>query len=87
MICVNFYNTLLVIMTENCGKFYNSFVEIWTVDCGEFYQGIKSKKIRRLNVLNFYKTLLLIVMVNFFNTPLECVMVNFCEFLQHTLSN
>ena len=33
---VNFYNTLLVILTVNCGEFLQTLLVIVTVNCGEF---------------------------------------------------
>ena len=56
---MNFYNTLLVIVTVNCGEFLhillvivtvnflNTLLVIVMVDCGEFNQGIRSEKIGR----------------------------------------
>ena len=46
---VNFYNTLCVILAE---------------DCGEFHEGLKSEKIGRGIVVNFYNTHLVILTVN-----------------------
>ena len=42
----------------------NTLLIIVTVDCGEFNQGISSEKIGRLIVVNFYNTHLVILMVN-----------------------
>ena len=39
---VNFLNTLLVIVTVNCGEFLQHTLSNSTVDCGEFYQGLRS---------------------------------------------
>ena len=39
---VNFYNTLLVIVTVNCGEFLKHTLSNLTVDCGEFNQGLRS---------------------------------------------
>ena len=36
LIAVNFYNTLLVIVTVNCGEFLHTLLVIVTVNCGEF---------------------------------------------------
>ena len=71
---MNFYNTLLVILTVNCSEFYHSLLVIWTVYCGEFNQGLRSEKIRWRIIVILYNTLLVILMVNY------------DEYLQHTLS-
>ena len=33
---VNFYNTLLVILTVNCGEFLHTLLVLVMVNCGEF---------------------------------------------------
>ena len=35
-IVVNFYNTLLVIVTVNCGEFLHTLLVLVMVNCGEF---------------------------------------------------
>ena len=47
---VNFFNTLLVIGTVNCGDFYNTLLVIVMVNCGEFLQHILSNFDDRLRV-------------------------------------
>ena len=62
---MNFYNTLLVILTVNCREFLLQTLSILTVDRGEFYQRLRSEKIGRRIAVNFYNTLLVISMVDF----------------------
>ena len=45
-------------------NFYNTLFIIWTVDCGEFYQGIRSEKIGLGFAVSFFNKLLVIVTVN-----------------------
>ena len=72
---MNFYNTLFVISTENCGEFLIQLFVIFMVDYGEFHRGLMSVKIGWCIVINFYNKLSVVLTLDR------------GEFLQNTLCN